>query len=273
MLGEWKLGSSKSTGGGIVLVSVVFAAVLTFTGWQIGAMRDQRGPLLAEKGPNQQAPTVWPSTSVTVDQNSQQGALAPGPPPESVRPTTTPSESPRPVPVPAGRWSGVASVAISGQELGCKSVTKTFRLPATLRLSAPAAGDPNAVQLTFDTDAVAAEGSFRVASTVAGSGPRAASLRAVGYWTLSGDGAGGFVGNLHRPAMGPVDRAGEIDNLLYATRGLDDQCGSLLSAPLSFPMGSGSSLRLTSVRTARSLQIAGRTSDNTRSFRITWASG
>ncbi|SHN26237.1 hypothetical protein [Cryptosporangium aurantiacum] len=269
MLGEWRLGVGKSTGGAILLVSVVLAGALVFTGWQIGQTRNE-GPLLVNRGPVRQGPTVWPTASEPGGERAEQGAIAPGPPPESVQPTASPSPTRprRPVPVPTGRWAGPASITVTGQELGCRAVTKTFRMPATLRIEAPLPGDDNAVRITLETDNPAAEGSFRLASSVASTGPRGS----VGYWTLSGDGAGGFVGRLRRPASAPVQQAGELDNLLFATRGLDDQCGALLSAPLSYPMASGSALRLTGAGTRRSLQVTGRTSDNTRTFRIAWAS-
>ncbi|MFG1921544.1 hypothetical protein [Cryptosporangium sp. NPDC048952] len=267
MWGEWRLGVGKSTGGGIILVSAVLAAGLVFTGWQIGDMRDQGGPLLAERGPLPQDPTAWPSTSGDSDEQSQQGAIAPGPPPESGEATESPSESPRPVPVPTGRWTGTASVTISGGDQGCRATTKTFRTPATLRLESPLRGDGNAVRVSFESDNPAAEGSFRVSSSVPSTGRTATR-----WWTLSGNGAGGFVGQLHRPAEDPVQDVGEIDNLLFATRSLDQQCGALLSAPLSFPLGSGSSLRLTSQGAQRSILLTGRTSDTTRTFQIAWAS-
>jgi len=275
VLGEWKLGpGGKSTGGAILLVAVLFAATLTFTGWQIGEGRQQGGPLLVERGPLPQDPTVWPSPSGDRNEQAEQGAIAPGPPPESVPPATSPSpsRSPRPVPVATGRWTGPASVTITGGELGCRATTKTFRVPATLRLEEPLPGDDNAVRITFESDSPGAEGSFRVASSVASSGPRSSDRRATRYWTLSGDGSGGFVGSLRRPAAGPVQEAGEIDNLLFATRGIDEQCGAMLSAPLSFPLGSGSSLRLTGRGERHGILLTGRTSDTTRSFRIAWAS-
>ncbi|GAA3393694.1 hypothetical protein [Cryptosporangium minutisporangium] len=273
MLGEWKLGPSRSTGGAILLVSVVLAAALVFTGWQIGQTRNEGGPLLVERGPVRQGPTVWPTASAA-EERAEQGAIAPGPPPESVQPTesASPSESPRPVPVPTGRWTGPASVTVAGQEAGCRAVTKTFRMPATLRIEAPIPGDDNAVRITLETENPAAEGSFRLASSVATSDPRRADRRPVRYWTLSGDGSSGFVGRLRRPATGPVQQAAELDNLLFATRALDDQCGALLSAPLSYPMGSGSSLRLSGAGARRSVLVTGRTSDTSRSFQIAWAS-
>lgn len=269
MLGEWRLGVGKSTGGGILLVSAVLAGGLVFSGWQIGQARTERGPVLAERGPLPQDPTVWPSTSAGAEEQAQQGAIAPGPLPESVQPTPSdsPSATPRPVPVPTGRWTGTASVTISGGDPGCRAETKTFRTAATLRVESPLAGESNAARVSFTSDAPAAEGSFRVVSS-ASSGSRQATR----WWTLSGDGAGGFVGRLFRPADDPVRDAGEIDNLLFATRGLDDQCGSLLSAPLSFPLGSGSALRLTDGGARRSVLVTGRTSDTTRSFQIAWAS-
>lgn len=268
MWGEWRVGVGKSTGGGIILVSAVLAAALVFTGWQIGQVREQ-GAVLAERGPLPQDPTAWPTSSGDPNEQAQRGAIAPGPPPGSVQPAASESgsESPRPAPVPTGRWAGTASVTITGGEAGCRATTKTFRTPATLRIEAPLTGDGNAVRVTFESDNPAAEGSFRVASSVASSGRTAAR-----WWLLSGDGAGGFVGRLHRPAADPVQESGEIDNLLFATRGLDGQCGSILSAPLSFPLGSGSSLRLTGRGAQRSVLLTGRTGDTTRSFQIAWVS-
>ncbi|EXG80392.1 hypothetical protein [Cryptosporangium arvum] len=251
-----------------MLVAAVLAGGLAFTGWQIGQMRADGGPVqLAERGPLPQDPTTWPTSSGDPNEQSQQGAIAPGPPPESVEATGSPTASPSPVPVPTGRWAGMASVTVTGGDQGCRANTKTFRTPAVLRIEAPLRGDGNAVRVTFESDDPAAEGSFRVASSVPSTG-RAATR----WWVLSGNGAGGFVGRLYRPAEDPVRDAGEIDNLLFATRSLDQQCGALLSAPLSFPLGSGSSLRLTGQGAQRSVLVTGRTSDTTRSFQIAWAS-
>ncbi|GAA0271355.1 hypothetical protein [Cryptosporangium japonicum] len=268
MWGEWRLGVGKSTGGGIMLVAVVLAVGLTFTGWQIGQMRADGGPVqVAERGPLPQDPTAWPTSSGGSNEQSQQGAIAPGPPPESVEATGSPTASPSPVPVPTGRWAGTASVTISGSDAGCRASTKTFRMPAVLRIEAPLRGDGNAIRITFASDNPAAEGSFRIASSVPSTG-----LGATRWWVLSGNGAGGFVGRLFRPAEGPIEDAGEIDNLLFATRSLDQQCGAMLSAPLSFPLGSGSSLQLTGRGAQRGVLVTGRTSDTTRSYQIAWAS-
>ena len=275
MWGEWRLGVGKSTGGGIVLVSLVLAGALTFTGWQVGRMRAEGGPIQADRGPVRQGPTVWPSAGEDSEEQAQQGAIAPGSPPAapsaspsvSASASPTASGTPRPVPVPTGRWTGPASVTITGGEPGCRATTKTFRMPAVLRVEAPPTGDSNAVRIVFESDVPAAEGSFRVASSVASPGSRG-----IRYWTLSGNGAGGFVGRLHRPAPDAVQEAGEIDNLLFSTRALDGSCGSMLSAPLSFALGSGSALGLTGRGAQRSILLTGRTSDTTRTYQIAWAS-
>lgn len=266
---EFKLGPDRTNGVAVLAVAVVLAAGLAFTGWQVGRDRQHGGPLLAEGSAQRPGPTVWPTPSGTMSDRAEAGAIAPGPVPESVELSgPTRPASPRPVPMPTGHWAGTATVTVTGQESGCTAVTRTFRPPAILRIEPPLTGDDNVVLVTFATARRTSEGSFVVASSVSDPG----SPHPISYWRLRGDGAGGLIGTLSRPEQSPVKAEAAVDNLLYATRGLDEQCGSLLSAPLGFPMGSGSALRVTAAGGHRSVLITGRTSDRTRTFQITFAS-
>jgi hypothetical protein len=214
---------------------------------------DRSKPLIAEPGPSRRAVTA-PGPSPVASDSGQAAPLAP-----------SSAASPPPTPVRTGSWAGVATLTVTGSEMGCRATTKTFRRAATLRIGPPLPGEDNAVHLALRTEQQSTEGSFGVVSAVAGP-PR------VVYWTLSGDGSGGLLGTLSAPAADPVRDKPAVDNVLYARRGLDQQCGSLLAAPLSFPMASGAALRTRLAGPHARVQLTGRTSDRTRTFEIAFTS-
>lgn len=230
-------------------------------------------PLIAEPGPGRRAATApGPTTGEpTSGESSQAVPLAPA---ASVSPTPTPSISPSPMAMEAGRWSGVASVTVTGQEPGCTAVTKTFRRPATFRLDHPLPGEDNAVHLSLRSSQQDVEGAFTVDSS-------AARTR---YWTLSGDGVGGLIGRLtavaptplggQLPAVAPTPLGGQppVVNVLTATKSLDKECGAQISAPVEFPLGPGAALRATLTGKRTSVRLSGETADHTRTFQLAFRS-
>lgn len=255
------------TGGLGVLAFAVSVGTLSAV---VGRDTDQDStPLVAEPGPGRRAVTApAPTTSGSNTEASESGRPAPLAPASSgvpASPSPSPSRSPSPMPMAAGRWTGVASITVTGQDSGCTAVRTTVRRPAMLRLDHPLPGEDNAVHLALRTSEEGVEGSFAVDSSTSSPSPTR-------YWTLSGDGVGGLIGRLTAVVPPPLSGQPPVDNVLSAVRSLDGRCGAQISAPVAFRLGPGAALRATVTGRRASVELSGRTADHTRTFQIAFQS-
>lgn len=251
------------TGGLGVLAFAVAVGTLSAV---VGRDREST-PLIAEPGPGRRAVTApAPTTSGPNTGASESGRPAPlAPAASGERASASPSRSPSPIPLAAGRWTGVASITVTGQDFGCTAVRTTVRRSAMLSLDHPLPGEDNAVHLAFRTREEGVAGAFAVDSSTNSPSPTR-------YWTLSGDGVGGLIGRLTAVVPPPLSGRPPTDNVLSAVKGLDGRCGAQISAPVAFRLGPGAALRATVTGKRASVEVSGRTADHTRTFQIAFKS-